>query len=120
MGVIGIKAPVLLCCYYVFMGVVKKSLMPGFGRLSAEESQVEGEYRGAHQVMRATGFGLFLESLTTIRQRLIANAEEIAFYDGSQREKGIIKRLFCDVSCASLVWSLCLVCMPFHRPRIHS
>lgn len=49
--------------------------MPAFGRLTARASELEGDYRTAHQ-------------------RLITNAEEIAFYDGSERERSIIGRLF--------------------------
>eukprot|EP01127_Copromyxa_protea_P003335 TRINITY_DN13169_c0_g1_i1.p1 TRINITY_DN13169_c0_g1~~TRINITY_DN13169_c0_g1_i1.p1 ORF type:complete len:445 (-),score=88.52 TRINITY_DN13169_c0_g1_i1:36-1370(-) len=43
--------------------------------MSARSSALEGDYRTAHQ-------------------RLITNSEEIAFYDGSSREKAIITRLF--------------------------
>jgi ABC-type uncharacterized transport system fused permease/ATPase subunit len=61
--------------------------MPAFGQvgsfclheltnqMSARASALEGDYRTAHQ-------------------RLITNSEEIAFYDGSTREKAIITRLF--------------------------
>jgi len=52
--------------------------MPAFGRLTARESELEGNYRTAHQ-------------------RLIYNAEEIAFYDGSRKERLIINRLFNDL-----------------------
>mgnify|MGYP001039036173 FL=1 len=33
MGVIGLKAPILLFCYYVFMGTVKRFMMPAFGKV---------------------------------------------------------------------------------------
>lgn len=46
--------------------------------MSARASALEGDYRTAHQ-------------------RLITNSEEIAFYDGSDREKAIITRLFTAV-----------------------
>jgi ABC-type uncharacterized transport system fused permease/ATPase subunit len=46
--------------------------------LTARESELEGDYRMAHQ-------------------RLITNAEEIAFYDGSKKERTIINRLFNEI-----------------------
>jgi ABC-type uncharacterized transport system fused permease/ATPase subunit len=46
--------------------------------MTARESELEGDYRTAHQ-------------------RLISNAEEIAFYDGSTKERTIISRLFTEI-----------------------
>lgn len=47
--------------------------MPNLGKLVARESELEGYYRTAHN-------------------RLITNSEEIAFYDGSKKEKVIINK----------------------------
>lgn len=52
--------------------------MPPLGKLTARESELEGSYRTAHQ-------------------RLIANSEEIAFYDGSTKEKTIINQLLGNI-----------------------
>jgi ABC-type uncharacterized transport system fused permease/ATPase subunit len=49
--------------------------------LTARESELDGDYRMA-------------------QQRLITNSEEIAFYDGSKREKEIITRLFMGTCCS--------------------
>jgi ABC-type uncharacterized transport system fused permease/ATPase subunit len=59
--------------YFFVSGLIKKSIMPSFGKLVAKESELEGQYRTAHQ-------------------RLITNSEEIAFYNGSQKEKVIINK----------------------------
>jgi ATP-binding cassette subfamily D (ALD) protein 3 len=76
--VLGPQGPALIFTYYFFNALVKRFLMPAFGKLTARESELEGDYRMAHQ-------------------RLITNSEEIAFYDGSKREKEIISRLFMGV-----------------------
>lgn len=57
--------------YFFISGLLKRMIMPSFGKLIAKESELEGYYRTAHQ-------------------RLITNSEEIAFYDGSAKEKIII------------------------------
>jgi len=71
----GWQGPAMMYAYFVVSGIIKKIIMPSFGKLTARESELEGNYRTAHQ-------------------RLIANSEEIAFYDGSEKEKVIINRLF--------------------------
>jgi len=67
----GWQGPAMMYSYFVLSGVVKRVIMPSFGKMVAQESTLEGEFRTAHQ-------------------RLITNSEEIAFYDGSAREKDII------------------------------
>lgn len=68
---LGWQGPACMHAYFVLSGWIKRAIMPSFGKLVALESELEGQYRTAHQ-------------------RLITNSEEIAFYDGSQREKHII------------------------------
>jgi len=77
-GLVGIQGPLILFTYYGLAGFVKRYLMPSFGKLTARESELDGDYRTAHQ-------------------RLITNAEEIAFYDGSKKERHIINRLFNEI-----------------------
>jgi ABC-type uncharacterized transport system fused permease/ATPase subunit len=48
-------------------------LDPPLGKLNAKESQLQGDFRSAHE-------------------RLITNSEEVAFYDGSTRERTIINK----------------------------
>jgi ABC-type uncharacterized transport system fused permease/ATPase subunit len=50
-----------------------RSIAPAFGKLAAIQTQMEGEYRGAHT-------------------RLITNSGEIAFYHGGKIEEGILNR----------------------------
>mmetsp|Transcript_24901 Transcript_24901/g.27710 ORF Transcript_24901/g.27710 Transcript_24901/m.27710 type:complete len:717 (+) Transcript_24901:36-2186(+) len=73
--VLGAKGPMLIFAYFIASGLLKRVLMPPFGKLSARQSELEGDYRMAHQ-------------------RLITNSEEVAFYDGAETEKSIISRLF--------------------------
>jgi ABC-type uncharacterized transport system fused permease/ATPase subunit len=61
----------IMYIYFFMSGFIKKNIMPSFGSLTAKESELEGYYRTAHQ-------------------RIITNSEEIAFYDGSSKEKIII------------------------------
>eukprot|EP01103_Thecamoeba_quadrilineata_P011048 TRINITY_DN2555_c0_g1_i1.p1 TRINITY_DN2555_c0_g1~~TRINITY_DN2555_c0_g1_i1.p1 ORF type:complete len:687 (-),score=137.29 TRINITY_DN2555_c0_g1_i1:23-2083(-) len=69
----GWQGPTIMYSYFLISGIIKRAIMPSFGRLVARQSQLEGIYRTAHQ-------------------QLIVNSEEIAFYDGSRREKTIINR----------------------------
>ncbi|GAM21533.1 hypothetical protein SAMD00019534_047080 [Acytostelium subglobosum LB1] len=77
-GVMGWASPMLMFAYFIISGTLKKLIMPPFGKLTAKQSELEGNYR-------------------TVHQRLIANAEEIAFYDGSRKERQIINLSFGDI-----------------------
>eukprot|EP01132_Coremiostelium_polycephalum_P005701 gene5701-7095_t len=77
-GVQGWGSPLLMFSYFIVSGFLKKVIMPPFGRLTAKQSELEGNYR-------------------TVHQRLITNAEEIAFYDGSRKERQIINLSFGDI-----------------------
>lgn len=61
--------------------------MPNFKKLTEQQSELEGTYRTCHS-------------------RLIANSEEISFYDGANREKGIISDIFSQLyaHCASFAY----------------
>ncbi|EGC30265.1 ABC transporter D family protein [Dictyostelium purpureum] len=76
--VMGWGSPLLMFGYFIVSGFLKKIIMPPFGRLTAKQSELEGNYR-------------------TVHQRLITNAEEIAFYDGSRKERQIINLSFGDI-----------------------
>ncbi|EGG16527.1 ABC transporter D family protein [Cavenderia fasciculata] len=77
-GVMGWGSPMLMFGYFIISGFLKRIIMPPFGRLTAKQSELEGNYR-------------------TVHQRLITNAEEIAFYDGSKKEREIINLSFGDI-----------------------
>ncbi|KAK4156900.1 ABC transporter transmembrane region 2-domain-containing protein [Chaetomidium leptoderma] len=64
----------LLSNYSVTASILRR-LSPPFGKLKAVEGQKEGDFRSLHA-------------------RLIANAEEIAFYGGSETEKTILNAEF--------------------------
>jgi ATP-binding cassette subfamily D (ALD) protein 3 len=74
----GWQGPLIMYCYFIISGIIKKSIMPPLGKLTARESELEGNYRTAHQ-------------------RLIVNSEEIAFYNGSKKERTIINALFDNI-----------------------
>lgn len=78
--IVGFKGPLAMYAYYFISSLFLRTIMPPFPKLVARESELEGNYRMAHQ-------------------RLITNAEEIAFYDGSLREKNIINQAFIAVYC---------------------
>lgn len=61
--------------WYGFSGFVIKTISPSFGRLTAIEQQLEGEYRAIHT-------------------ELLSHSEEIAFYNGANWERINIDRGF--------------------------
>lgn len=63
---------------YILTASLLKRLSPPFGKLKAVEGRREGEFRGLHA-------------------RLIANAEEVAFYGGEQMEKAFVDQGFRDL-----------------------
>ncbi len=63
---------------YFFTATVLRRLSPPFGKLKAVEGRREGEFRALHS-------------------RLIANAEEVAFYGGDEMEKQFLERGFKDL-----------------------
>ncbi|CAG8523072.1 3930_t:CDS:10 [Diversispora eburnea] len=65
---------VLFSNYLLSVWVLRK-VTPAFGKLAAEEAKLEGDFRGVHT-------------------RLITNAEEIAFYHGSELERSILNRTY--------------------------
>jgi ATP-binding cassette, subfamily D (ALD), peroxisomal long-chain fatty acid import protein len=72
---LGLPATLLILANYAGSTWLLRNLSPGFGRLAAKEAKLEGLYRNAHS-------------------KLITNAEEIAFYKGSEIEMGILNRSF--------------------------
>ncbi|PWN38677.1 putative peroxisomal half ABC transporter [Ceraceosorus guamensis] len=60
---------------YYLTGRILRAAAPAFGKLAAIEAKLEGDFRGAHG-------------------RLITNAEEVAFYNGSAIEESILNRAF--------------------------
>lgn len=79
-SMMGLKAPVVLFAYYISMGFLKISILTGlrFRNHTKRQSELSGIYRTAHS-------------------RLITYSEEIAFFEGSEREKQIITKLFDDL-----------------------
>ncbi len=65
----------MLLGYLVVSGMILTYLRRPVGRMTITEQKLEGEYR-------------------FINSRLIANSEEIAFYNGNNREKLIVLASF--------------------------
>ena len=63
---------------YFLTATLLRRLSPPFGKLKAVEGRREGEFRGLHS-------------------RLIANAEEVAFYGGADMEKFFLEKGFKDL-----------------------
>ncbi|KAK3329322.1 ABC transporter transmembrane region 2-domain-containing protein [Apodospora peruviana] len=64
----------LLSNYFLTASILRR-LSPPFGKLKAVEGRKEGDFRGLHA-------------------RLIANAEEVAFYGGAEMEKTFLNKEF--------------------------
>ncbi|KAG0366174.1 ABC transporter transmembrane region 2-domain-containing protein [Gamsiella multidivaricata] len=72
---IGGEAPFYMIGYFFLSGVVLRALSPPFGKYTAVEQKLEGDFRFAHS-------------------RIIAHSEEIAFYNGAAREKDGVNTAF--------------------------
>jgi len=68
---VGPTAPLAMTNFYVLTGLFLKVITPPFGKLAAQQASLEGNFRFCHN-------------------RLITNAEEIAFYGGEKIEHGIL------------------------------
>jgi len=65
---VGWEGPVITYAWYFLSGCLIKIFSPTFGKLTAVEQKLEGEYRAKHT-------------------DLLNHSEEIAFYNGSDWEK---------------------------------
>lgn len=72
---VGWQGPAMTFAWYGFSGVIIKMISPPFGRLTAAEAKLEGEYRALHT-------------------ELLAHSEEVAFYNGAAWERRNIDRGF--------------------------
>jgi ATP-binding cassette subfamily D (ALD) long-chain fatty acid import protein len=63
---------------WIFTAVLLRKLSPPFGKLKAVEGRKEGDFRALHT-------------------RLIANAEEVAFYGGDEMEQTFLNKSFKDL-----------------------
>lgn len=65
---VGWEGPGIVVAWYFVSGLIIRLVSPSFGRLTAMEQKIEGEYRAKHT-------------------DLLNHSEEIAFYNGSNWEK---------------------------------
>jgi ATP-binding cassette, subfamily D (ALD), member 3 len=72
---VGPEGPLLVFAWYLISGIIIRFISPPFGKLTAIEQKMEGDYRSKHN-------------------DLINHSEEIAFYNGSHWEKGQIDLKF--------------------------
>ncbi|KAG0173816.1 ATP-binding cassette sub- D member 3 [Apophysomyces sp. BC1034] len=72
---IGNEAPFFMIAYFVVSGVILRAFSPPFGRYTAVEQKLEGDFRFTHS-------------------RIITHSEEIAFYGGGEREKEVVNNTF--------------------------
>jgi ATP-binding cassette subfamily D (ALD) protein 3 len=61
--------------YFFLSGVALRSLSPPFGKYTAAEQKLEGDFRFTHS-------------------RVITHSEEIAFYGGGDKEKSLVNAAF--------------------------
>lgn len=64
----GWEGPGMIFGWYFISGCIIRLISPAFGKLTAIEQRIEGEYRSKHT-------------------DLINHSEEVAFYNGSDWEK---------------------------------
>ncbi|KAI9304505.1 ABC transporter transmembrane region 2-domain-containing protein [Cunninghamella echinulata] len=72
---IGNEAPFFMIAYFVMSGVLLRAFSPPFGKYTAIEQKLEGDFRFTHS-------------------RIITHSEEIAFYGGGEREKEGVNNSF--------------------------
>jgi ATP-binding cassette subfamily D (ALD) protein 3 len=73
--VVGWEGPAITFGWYILSGFIIRYMSPPFGKLTAIEQKIEGEYRAKHS-------------------DLLNHSEEIAFYNGSDWEKMHINEKF--------------------------
>ncbi|XP_031550502.1 ATP-binding cassette sub-family D member 3-like [Actinia tenebrosa] len=74
-GAIGMQGPAMMLGYLALSGIILTRLRRPVGKMTVEEQHLEGEFR-------------------YVNSRLITNSEEVAFYQGNQREKVTIESTF--------------------------
>jgi ATP-binding cassette subfamily D (ALD) protein 3 len=75
---VGWLGPAVVVMWYFVSGVLIRLISPSFGRLTALEQKIEGEYRAKHS-------------------DLLQHSEEVAFYNGSDWEKARIHDKFTEL-----------------------
>ena len=75
---VGWLGPAVVVGWYFISGVLIRLISPSFGRLTALEQKIEGEYRAKHS-------------------DLLNHSEEVAFYNGSEWEKERINDKFTEL-----------------------
>ncbi|KAL1920270.1 uncharacterized protein VTP21DRAFT_1416 [Calcarisporiella thermophila] len=72
---LGKEAPIYIVGYFFASAAFMRAFSPHFGKYTAQEQKLEGDYRFSHS-------------------RIITHSEEIAFYRGGMREKNIANESF--------------------------
>ncbi|RHZ61634.1 hypothetical protein Glove_346g28 [Diversispora epigaea] len=72
---IGQEAPIYIIGYFMTSGAILRAFSPPFGKYTAIEQKLEGDFRFTHS-------------------RIITHSEEIAFYGGSERELDVVNGSF--------------------------
>ncbi|CAI2165265.1 3074_t:CDS:10 [Funneliformis geosporum] len=72
---IGREAPIYMIAYFMVSGALLRAISPPFGKYTAIEQKLEGDFRFTHS-------------------RIITHSEEIAFYGGGEREKAVVNGSF--------------------------
>lgn len=80
---VGWGGPGLVTLWYLLSGLVIKLISPPFGKLTAIEQRLEGDYRAS-------------------QTDLVHHAEEVAFYRGNEWEKHRINTMFSVTSNSNL------------------
>ena len=75
---IGKEAPLVMVAYFFASGAFLRLISPPFGKYTAQEQKLEGDFRFTHS-------------------RIITHAEEIAFYGGAEREKMYANQAFDNI-----------------------
>lgn len=75
---VGYEGPAMIFGWYFISGIIIRFISPAFGKLTAVEQKLEGEYRTKHN-------------------DLLGHAEEVAFYNGAAWEKMKINQKFTDL-----------------------
>jgi ATP-binding cassette subfamily D (ALD) protein 3 len=72
---VGWEGPAITIAWNFLSGLIIRAISPAFGKLTAIQQKIEGEYRAKHS-------------------DLLNHSEEVAFYNGSEWEKKKINEKF--------------------------
>jgi len=91
----GLQGPLLMIVWFLFSGVLMRYMSPSFGKLTAIEQALEGDFRACHT-------------------NLVTHSEEIAFYQGNNWEEERLNTTFNVITAHIIILLYYFVIIIYH------